>query len=136
MEALVRTAKSGVEVRILCPKIPDKWYVHPVTQYHYTDLLSAGIRIYEYTPGFAHSKLFAVDDKFATVGTVNMDYRSFNLHFECGVWMAANSTVGEIKKHYDELLAVSKEIKLNEWKRSSIRSRLKRALLHIFSPFM
>ena len=94
------------------------------------------MRIYEYTPGFLHSKIFVSDNSVASVGTVNMDYRSFNLHFECGVWMAANSTVGEIKKHYDELLAVSKEITLEDWYKTPRIIRLKRAILHIFAPFM
>lgn len=136
MEALVRTAKSGVEVRILCPKIPDKWYVHPVTQYHYTDLLSAGIRIYEYTPGFAHSKLFAVDDKFATVGTVNMDYRSFFFHFECGVWLSNTETVTDIKQSLQENFDKSEEIILDNWQLRPKLLKIKQFILHLFAPFM
>ena len=133
---LKMAVKAGVDVRIVTPHIPDKWYVHPVTQYNYLELLEAGVRIYEYTPGFIHSKIFLSDDRVATVGTVNMDYRSFMLHFECGVWISNPDVAITIRRDFDNILAVSKEIKLNEWKRSSIRSRLKRALLHIFSPFM
>lgn len=133
---LQMAAKSGIDVRIITPAVGDKWYVHPVTQYNYLELLEAGVRIYEYTPGFLHSKIFVSDNSVASVGTVNMDYRSFNLHFECGVWMAANDTVGEIKKHYDELLSVSKEITLEDWYKTPRLVRLKRAILHIFAPFM
>ena len=80
--ALCMAAKSGIEVCIVTPHIPDKWYVHPATQYNYLELLESGVRIYEYAPGFIHSKLFVSDDKVATVGTINMDYRSFVFHFE------------------------------------------------------
>lgn len=134
--ALRLAAKSGIDVRIVTPHIPDKWYVHPVTQYSYLELLEAGVRIYEYTPGFIHSKLFVSDDRIATVGTVNMDYRSFILHFECGVWISDFASVGEIKADYDNILSQSREIKLDEWKRQPWHLRLKRAILHLFAPFM
>ena len=129
-------AKSGIDVRIITPHIPDKWYVHPVTQYNYLELLEAGVRIYEYTPGFIHSKLFISDDTVATIGTVNMDYRSFMLHFECGVWMSNPKTVTEIKEHFYSLLEESEEIELQKWRKRGIPKRLKQAVLHIFAPFM
>ena len=129
-------AKSGIDVRIVTPHIPDKWYVHPVTQYNYLELLEAGVRIYEYTPGFIHSKLFVSDDKIATVGTVNMDYRSFVFHFECGAWICDNDTVLDIKKEFESVLAKSEEIKIDEWKKRPARMRFKQAILHIFAPFM
>ena len=129
-------AKSGIDIRIITPHIPDKWYVHPVTQYNYLELLEAGVRIYEYTPGFIHSKLFVSDDKVATVGTVNMDYRSFIFHFECGAWICDNSTVLDIKQQFEELLKVSREIKISEWRRRPVLMKLKQAILHIFAPFM
>ena len=129
-------AKSGIDVRIVTPHIPDKWYVHPVTRYNYLELLEAGVRIYEYTPGFIHSKLFVSDDKIATVGTVNMDYRSFVFHFECGAWICDNSTVLDIKKEFEQVLSKSEEIKIEEWKKRPVGMRLKQAILHIFAPFM
>ena len=91
---------------------------------------------YEYTPGFIHSKIFVSEDKVATVGTVNMDYRSFVLHFECGVWFAGNKTVPDVKAHMNELFLVSEEIKLSSFKKAHPLKRLERAILHIFSPFM
>lgn len=135
-ECLRLAAKSGIDVRIITPSIPDKWYVHPVTQYNYYDLLDAGVRIYEYTPGFIHSKLFVSDDSVATVGTVNMDYRSFIMHFECGVWMCDNQTVYDIKEHFNTLLLQCEEITIKKLKKSSLFKRLKRAILHLFAPFM
>ncbi len=135
-DALNLAAKSGVDVRIITPHIPDKWYVHPVTQYNYLELLEAGVKIYEYTPGFIHSKFFVSDDSVATVGTVNMDYRSFVLHFECGAWMCGNEAVGDIKSHFLSLLDESEEITLEKWRKTPWYTKLKRAILHIFAPFM
>ncbi len=135
-ECLRLAAKSGIDVRIITPHIPDKWYVHPVTQYNYYDLLEAGVKIYEYTPGFIHSKFFVSDDSVATVGTVNMDYRSFIMHFECGVWICDNQSVYDIKEHFNTLLLQCEEITLKKMKKSTLFVRLKRAILHLFAPFM
>ncbi len=129
-------AKSGIDVKIVTPHIPDKWYVHPVTQYNYAELLEAGVEIYEYTPGFIHSKLFVSDDKIATVGTVNMDYRSFIFHFECGVWVCDNSTVLDIKDTFNDIISKSEKIDPVKWKKRPIWLRIKQAILHIFAPFM
>lgn len=92
--ALSLAAKSGVDVRIITPHIPDKKTVFEVTRSYYWQLLQAGVKIYEYEPGFIHSKIFVVDDAFATVGTVNLDYRSMFLHFENGVLLYGTDTVG------------------------------------------
>ncbi len=135
-DALERAAKSGVDVRIICPSHPDKWYVHPVTQYHYSQLMDAGIKIYEYTDGFIHSKLFAVDDRFATVGTVNMDYRSFFFHFECGVWLCDNSTVTDIKRNLTDTMQKSTLIDKEKWAKRPFKMRFKQFFLHLFAPFM
>ncbi len=136
INTLKMAARSGIDVRIITPYIPDKWYVHPVTRYNYLELLEAGIRIYEYTPGFIHSKLFVSDDMVATVGTVNMDYRSFALHFECGAWICDNDTVIDIRDHLKEVMEQSKEITLAKWRKRKTGERLKQAILHLFAPFM
>lgn len=133
---LKMAARSGIDIRIMTPHIPDKWYVHPVTQYNYLELLEAGVRIYEYTPGFLHSKLFVSDDKVATVGTVNMDYRSFVFHFECGVWICDSTTVFDIREHFKTLLKECKEIKIDDWKKRPFKDKAKQWFLHIFAPFM
>ncbi len=134
--ALSLAAKSGIDVRIITPKKWDKWYVHPVTQQNYEPLLEAGVKIYEYTPGFIHSKLFVSDDSIATVGTINMDYRSFFFHFECGAWMCRNDAVFDIKDHIKSIIEQSEEITLKRWKKRPWWMKLKQQLLHIFSPFM
>ena len=134
--AITSAAKAGVDVRILTPRIGDKWYVHPVTQFNYQELLEAGVRIFEYTPGFIHSKLFVSDDAVATCGTINMDYRSFYFHFECGVWLCNIDTVDAIKEHFLEMQSQSQEILIEKWTKQPLLKRFKRALLNVFAPFM
>ncbi len=134
--AIILAAKSGVRIRIITPFIPDKKYVHPVTQYYYSELLEAGVKIYEYTPGFIHSKLFISDDSSATAGTVNMDYRSFFFHFECGVWFTDEDTIKPMKSHFEELLSQSQQIKQSDWEKRGAWIKFKQWILHIFSPLM
>ncbi len=136
LSCLCGAARSGIDVRIITPKKYDKWYVHPVTQYYYSELLEAGIKIYEFTSGFIHSKLFVSDDSVATIGTVNMDYRSFFFNFECGAWMCNVRAVHDIKKHILKIIEDSEEITLNKWKKRPVRERFKQFVLHLLSPFM
>ena len=132
--ALCVAAQSGVDVRIITPHIPDKKVAFELTRAHYQILLESGVRIFEYTPGFIHAKNFAVDDRFGTVGTVNMDYRSLYLHFECGVWMAGSATVRDIREDFLATQAVSQEITLEDAKQFSRKKRLFHALLRAFAP--
>ena len=104
--ALVLAAKSGIDVRIVTPHIEDKWYVHTVTRAYYPQLIEAGVKIYEYTPGFIHSKTFVCDDEIGVVGTINMDYRSLYLHFECGVWMYKTKSILDIRDDFLKTLEV------------------------------
>ncbi|MEG0506242.1 MAG: cardiolipin synthase [Longicatena sp.] len=134
--ALLLAAKNGIEVRILVPHIPDKWYVFAVTQSNYLDLIKGGVRIYEYTPGFVHGKTFVVDDKMAVVGTVNMDYRSYYLHYECGIWFYKSKVVMDVKKDYLETLEKSHEVTLEECTGIAFPVRIMRAILNLFSPLM
>ena len=136
MAAIKSAAKAGIDVRIITPKIRDKWYVHPVTQFNYSELLEAGVRIFEYTPGFIHSKVFVSDDSVATCGTVNMDYRSFYFHFECGVWMCGNETVHDMREDFLRVQNKSQEIIKEKWAKRPLRKRFVQALLNVFAPFM
>jgi len=131
--ALLLAAKNGIDVRILVPHIPDKWYVFAVTRSNYKDLIEGGVKIYEYTPGFVHGKSFVVDDKMAIVGTVNMDYRSYYLHYECGVWFYRSKVVMDVKKDYLETLAKSHQVTLEECHQVRL---IMRAILNLFSPMM
>lgn len=134
--ALSAAAKAGVDVRIITPHIPDKKTIFEVTRAHYLPLLEAGVKIYEYTPGFIHAKTFAVDDRFGTVGTVNMDYRSMFLHFENGVMLYDTPSVLDIKKDFLATQAVSQAVTLKDCKSVSLGKRMLRALLRVFAPLM
>lgn len=134
--ALCSAAKSGVDVRIMTPHIPDKKIIFEVTRAHYEPLLEAGVRIFEYTPGFVHGKNFAVDDIYATVGSINMDYRSMFLHFEDGVWLCGAPAVLDVKKDFLDTLAVCQEITLARCRERSMLRRLLRAVLRVFAPLM
>lgn len=134
--ALSTAAKSGVDVRIITPHIPDKWYVHAVTRAYYEGLLEAGIKIYEYTPGFIHAKNFVVDDEYATVGTINLDYRSLYLHFECGVWMYKTSSVAQVKADFLSTLDICQPITLESCRQVKWYRRIGRAVLRVLAPLM
>lgn len=110
LSALRLTARRGVDVRIVTPKIPDKKIVQVITRSNYASLIEAGVKIYEYTPGFIHAKTFVSDDKVATVSTINLDYRSLVHHFECGVWLYDTPSVGKIRRDMEQTFAVSEEI--------------------------
>ena len=134
--ALTLAAKSGVDVRIVTPYKEDKWYVHIVTRAYYKQLLEAGIKIYEYTPGFIHSKTVVADDEVAIVGSINMDYRSLYLHFECATLVYQNRTVFEVKEDYLKMLKVCTPITLEICNSVSIVTRLLRSILRLFAPLM
>jgi len=134
--ALCLAAKRGVDVRIVTPYIGDHWFVHAVTRSNYEVLIEAGVHIYEYTPGFMHAKTFVVDDLFAVVGTINLDYRSLYLHFECGVWLFKTQSVLEIKEDYLKTLAVSRQITLSECQNVKWYRKLGRSILRLFAPLM
>ncbi|MEG2738709.1 cardiolipin synthase [Clostridium sp.] len=134
--ALTLAAKSGVDVRIVTPHIEDKWYAHIVTRAYYPQLIKAGIKIYEYTPGFIHSKTVVSDDVLATIGTINFDYRSLYLHFECGVWLYKTKSVMQIKEDYLNTLDLCMEISLEDCKHVKIYDRILTAILRVFAPLM
>ena len=135
--ALCLAARSGVDVRILTPHIPDKWYVLAVTRAYYPQLLESGVRVYEYTPGFVHAKTMVCDDNAATVGSVNLDYRSLSLHFECGVWLTQTDTVRAVRDDFLRTIAVSEEITLDSRiMRPGLAAGLTRSVLRLFAPLM
>src|SRR5690554_5087941 len=135
LTALAMAAKSGVDVRIVTPHRWDKLYAHLTTRSYYRDLIQAGVKIYEYTRGFIHSKTFVSDDSVATVGTTNLDFRSLYLHFECGVWLHGGSTVMDIKGDFLDTLEECHEITLEDC-RSNAFVRFIQDVLRIFAPLM
>ena len=134
--ALTSAAKCGVDVRIITPHVPDKWYVHAVSRSHYQPLIEAGVKIYEYIPGFIHAKTFVVDDDYAVVGTINLDYRSLYLHFECAVWMYQTPSVAQVRDDFFKTQQISQEITLEECRSLSFPRRLGRSVLRVFAPLM
>ena len=133
---LILAAKSGVDVKIITPHIPDKWYVHAVTRAYYENLTKYGVKIYEYTPGFIHAKNFVSDDKFAVVGTINLDFRSLYLHFECALWMYNTSCIADIKADFEETLKQCEEITYEKCRKVNIFIRFGRMFLRLLAPMM
>ncbi len=136
LTALTLAAKCGLDVRIMTPGRCDKWYVHAVTRSWYKTLLESGIRIFEYSPGFIHSKTFVADDRYGVVGTINMDFRSLYLHFECGVCLYHSSAVLEIRRDFLETAQRCTEITLESIKTLPLSARLLGRFLRIFAPLM
>ncbi len=135
MDALVLAAKRGVDVRIIVPHIPDKKIIFWMTRSNYEILIRSGVKVYEFTPGFIHAKNFVCDDKVATCGTVNLDYRSLVHHFECGVWLYQDTSIKQMKKDFlatikQSALVTSGEAHLDLWQ------RLMAEILKIFSSLM
>lgn len=114
--ALCMAAKRGVDVRMITPGIPDKKLVYRLTRSYYPTLLRAGVKIYEYTPGFIHAKSFVCDDKLCVVGTINMDYRSLYLHFECGTLMYNNPEIKQVKKDDLDTMEKCRKVELADMK--------------------
>ncbi len=135
ISSLRNAVMRGVDVRIITPHIPDKKIIFNMTRSNYKTLLEAGVKIYEYTPGFVHAKTLVADGKTAFVGTINLDYRSLVHHFECGVSIIGDSCIEDIKADFDESFLESQEISLKSFKLNPIVSFVC-ALLNIFSPML
>lgn len=135
LSALKLAAKGGVDVRIITPHRWDKKYVHLVTRSYYRELIAAGVKIYEYTAGFNHSKTFVADDRVATVGTANLDFRSLYLHFECGVWLYKSRGVEQVKKDFCETLAKCHPITPADCRGTAIL-RIIQDFLRVFAPLL
>lgn len=133
--ALCLAAKRGVDVRILMPGIPDKKWIFLVSQSYYRTLVNAGVKIYEYTPGFVHAKNVVCDDKIATVGTVNWDYRSLYLHFECGVFLYKNSAVKAIHDDFIESIEVSRRVTMQDCVKP-LPALVAQSILRGFAPLL
>lgn len=131
--ALRNAALRGVDVRIVTPHIPDKKIILNMTRSNYTYLLQAGVKIYEYTPGFIHAKQMLSDDRVAFVGTINMDYRSLVHHYECGALLVDVPCLKDIREDFESTLAVSEEITPYNFKMGFFAS-LFNSFLTLFAP--
>lgn len=133
--SIENAALRGVDVRIIVPHIPDKKIIFNMTKSFYKRFLDCGVKIYEYEPGFIHAKTYIADDKYAIVGTINLDYRSLVHHFENGVWLYNCECIKDLKADIDNTLEKSIKVEQSMLK-TSIFNRLFRALVRIFAPML
>lgn len=135
ISALRNAAMRGVDVRIITPHRPDKKIIFNMTRSNYKYLLEAGVKIYEYTPGFIHAKSAVADGQIAFVGTINLDYRSLVHHYECGVTLVKAPCIADIKSDFDETLALSQKITSDNFKMGFLASFVN-SVLNLFSPML
>ena len=135
LDALKSAAKRGVDVRLILPGIPDKKLVFRLSRSYYLPLLRAGVRIYEFTPGFLHAKCYVSDDRVAAVGSINMDYRSLFLHFECGTLLFHNSQIAALRKDVERTLPQCREIMRSDC-RTNLPGTALDSVLRLLSPLM
>lgn len=134
--SLCDAAKSGIDVRLITPGIADKKLVNLLTKSYYDKLIEAGVKIYEYTPGFVHAKIFVSDDETAVVGTINLDYRSLAHHFENAIWMYKTDIVAEIKKDFLDTQEKCERITLEKCMKKSSAKIVFLPILRLFSPML
>ncbi len=136
INALSFAAKKGVDVRIIVPHIPDKWYVYMIAWNNYPKLIEEGVKIYEYLPGFIHAKTCIADGRTAVVGTINLDYRSFYLHFESAAIFYDCKVIEEIKCDFDTTEEKSYLIKMEDIRKRSFFKKIVGSILNIFAPLL
>ena len=134
--ALKIAAKSGVDIKIVTPYIPDKKFVHAVTKSYYESFIKDGIEIYEFTPGFMHAKTFVVDDEYGVVGSINLDFRSLYLHYECGVWLYKTDSIKSMKDDYLKTLKRCHKVTMEECKNTSSIRKVLRLIIRMFAPLL
>ena len=135
INTLIHTARKGVDVRIIMPGVPDKKIVWDIGRSYYPQLLEAGVKIYEYEPGFVHAKVFLSDDICATVGSINLDYRSLYLHFENGTFMIGADTIRDIRRDFEETFEKCRQIHLDDLKTGALKAIFLSGI-RIFTPMM
>lgn len=134
LTALCAAAQSGVDVRIVTPAICDSRIVHEITRSYYEPLIRAGVKLYEYTPGMVHAKTFLSDDRIGVVGSINLDYRSLYLHYECAVCMYQTTALGEMKAAYLDEVQKSTFITAEMCRQQRRGKHLIRAILRTLAP--
>ncbi len=134
--ALTFAARRGVDVRLVLPGIPDKKYANILAKGHYKALVAAGVKIYEYAPGFVHSKVFLADGIRAVVGTINLDYRSLYLNFECGAYLYKVPAIGDILRDFEETLPQCRPVTDGTVAAQKLTTRLAAAVLKLAAPLM
>ena len=136
IEALGFAARRGVEVIILLPHIPDKKYAFWLAKSYYEELLIGGTQIFEYTPGFVHAKVMISDDEKAVVGSSNLDFRSFYLHYECGAFMYRSPAIADIEADFEETLSKSQRVLETDIKNEPLYVKALGSILRLMAPLM
>ena len=136
IQALTTAAQSGVDVRIITPGIPDKKLVYLATRSFYQQLSRSGVRIYEYTPGFLHAKMIVSDDDVGVVGTINMDFRSFFMHFECGTVLYGGQVIHDIKNDMLDIMAQSRSVDREWFRHVPWLSSILASIMRLFAPLL
>lgn len=136
IQSLSYAAKSGIETVIIMPHIPDKLFAYLLARTYYQELLEAGVKIYEYIPGFVHAKVFVSDDEKAVVGTINLDFRSLYLHFECASMIYKNPAVIKVEEDFQDTLLKCQEITIEDCKKYSFYKKCIGKVLRLFAPLM
>lgn len=136
IETLSYCAKRGVETVIIMPHIPDKIYAYLLARTYYLELINNGVQIYEYTPGFVHAKEFISDDERATVGTVNLDFRSMYLHFECGAYIYKNKVIDDIELDFQKTLEKCQKITPEDCRKYPWYKKAAGQILRLIAPLM
>ncbi|MCR4761614.1 MAG: cardiolipin synthase [Oscillospiraceae bacterium] len=134
--ALKFAAQRGVDVEIILPGIPDKKTAYALAKSHYRSLLDAGVKIYEYSPGFVHAKVVISDDEKAVVGTINFDYRSLYHHFECAAYLFRTDCIADIEQDFRQTRAECRTVTAVTVQNESLYYKLLGGFLKIFSPLM
>ena len=136
MIALTYAAKRGIDIKLILPSIPDKKSAFMLARTYYPELIRAGVKIYEYTPGFVHAKVFSSDDEKAVVGTINLDFRSLYLHFECATFFYKTNTVKYVENDFQNTLAACKLITIEDYNKLNIFYKIGGGLLKLIAPLM
>ena len=134
--ALKYAAQRGVDVKLILPGIPDKKLAYALAKSNYRRLCNAGVKIYEYTPGFVHAKVFTSDDKKAVVGTINLDYRSLYHHFECATYMYETACIPDIERDFQETLSKCREVTADSIRNEKLSYKIMGSLMQFIAPMM
>ena len=134
--ALRFAAQRGVDVKLILPGIPDKKIPYALAKSHYRSLTSAGVKIYEYTPGFVHAKVFVSDNAKAVVGTINLDYRSLYHHFECATYMYKTACIPDIEEDFQQTLAKCREVTAETIKNEKLFYKVTGGLMKLIAPLL
>ncbi|MCM1133565.1 MAG: cardiolipin synthase [Ruminococcus flavefaciens] len=127
-------AERGIDVRIILPGIPDKKTAYALAKTHYKELIKSGVKLYEYTPGFVHSKVFVCDDEKAVVGTINLDYRSLYHHFECATYMYRTSCIPSVEADFQQTLASCRRVTTETIKKEKLYYKIVGQILKLVAP--